>query len=336
MSSIKDVARSTGCSPSTVSRVLNKKGNISEETERRVLEAVEQLGYIPNSVARSLKNCKTNTIGVIVPDVSEIYFARLIRGINLVAGQKGYFIMLCESEESPERENALISLLNENRVDGLIIATVQNDERIINSIQQVTCPIVFVDNVPSSIQGYDSVSTDNIMASRIAVEHLVKQGHSRIAAIMGKRTERVGFERYSGYLKALTDNNIPISNELIRFGDFKELSGYEAMKDLLNGGSLFTAVYIASSKMTYGAMTAIKEAGLRIPEDISIVGFDIQGDYPMLPPGIASVCQKDQETGQCAAEIMFSRIEESTESSVACEHIVLDPFLKLSEIGSEK
>lgn len=333
MSSIKDVARITGCSPSTVSRVVNKKGNISEETERRVLEAIEQVGYIPNSVARSLKNCRTNTIGVIVPDISESFFAQLIKGINLVSVENGCSIMLCESEENPERESSLISLLNENRVDGLIVATVQSDDQIVNSVQQVTCPIVFVDNVPSSIQGYDSVSTDNIKASYLAIEHLVAQGHSRIAAIMGKRTEHVGFERYSGYLKALSHHNIAVDNSLIRFGDFKEQSGYTAMKELLESGSDFTAVYIASSKMTYGAMMAIREAGLRIPEDIALVGFDIQGEYPMLPPGIATVCQQDREAGRRAAKIMFRRMEEASDLSVACEHVVLDPFLKLSESG---
>ncbi|MBE6885661.1 MAG: LacI family transcriptional regulator, partial [Ruminococcaceae bacterium] len=264
MASIKDVAHLTGCSPSTVSRVVNKKGNISEEMERRVLEAIQQVGYIPNSVARSLKNSKTNTIGVIVPDISESFFAQIIKGINLVSGEKDYSIMLCDSSEDPERESSLISLLSENRVEGMIIATVQNDDRIEDVVHQVGCPIVFVDNVPGSIRGFDSVSTDNIKASYLAVEHLVNQGHKRIAAIMGKRTEHTGFDRYSGYLKALAHRNIPVEENLVRFGDFKEQSGYEAMMDLLASGLDFTAVYIASSKMTYGAIAAIREAGLRM------------------------------------------------------------------------
>ena len=305
--------------------MINKKNNISKETEQKILEAIKKVGYVPNTVARNLKSQHTNTIGVVVPDISEPFFAQIIKSINAVAEERDYLITLCDSHEDPRRERRLVSLLNENRVEGIIVASVQNDRDIDKMLEQIGCPVVFIDNVPDNARA-DAVSTDNIAASTLAVESLVKNGHTGLVAIMGKKSEHTGYARYRGYLDALKAHGLPTDEERLRFGDYKEASGYAAMQEFLQSGLSFSAVYVTSSKMTQGALKAIHEKGLRVPEDLSVIGFDIQDKFYFSSSGITTVLQDNAGIGSRAAEIVLERIENP--SSAKGNRVVLSPYVE--------
>ncbi|MHB1484045.1 MAG: LacI family DNA-binding transcriptional regulator [Saccharofermentanales bacterium] len=327
--SIKDIARITGVAASTVSRVINEKGKISDETKKKIFAAIDELNYVPNNVARNLKNKKTKIIGVIVPDISEVFFSFIIKGIDAVLSKSGYNIFLCDSDENPQKEKGYVSLLLENRVDGIIIATVRDkfdDSSSASSPEKLfngNIPVIFIDNIPDTKLNYDSVTIDNEKASIMAVEHLISNGHRNIAAIMGKQSETTGYERFKGYKKALIKSGI--NKNLVKFGDFKERSGYTAMKELLESNEPFSSVFVSSSKMTYGAILAIKEKGMKIPQDISLIGFDIHDEFNMHNPGITTILQPETEIGSVAAEFILKKL--SGELKDVYQKVKLEPVL---------
>lgn len=327
--SIKDIARELKISPSTVSRVMNNSGNISEETTRRVMEIARRMNYVPNKIARSLKGSRTMTIGVIIPDITEIFFAKIVRGIDQSLSANGYNILLCDSNEDEEKERSYVHLLYENQVDGIVVATVQKkfdqDSQLINGPK----PVIYIDNLPDCNAGFNAVNLDNVKASIMAVDHLVDNGHIRIAAIMGKQDETTGFDRYVGFQKGLSRHGISLDPALVRFGDFKEQSGYDAIYDLMNSGEKFTAVYCSSSKMTYGALQALRSLQMKIPEDISLMGFDVYDDYGLLHPGITTIVQPEEKIGKLAANTLLKLIESSEEG--VYQRLSLEPQLLVRE-----
>ena len=323
-STLKDVAKKLNVSVSTVSRVVNNKKYVKPETRQLVQEAMEEMSYTPNQVARSLKIRTTNTIGIIVPDISEDFFSSVIKGIDKVLSSNGYFIVLCDTGEDPEKEEMYLNLYSEKQIDGMILATVNRKHKVVDKLLAKGTPIIFIDNLPPLRNNFDSVIIDNNKASYIAVGHLLEQGHKRIGIITGKTDETTGYERLRGYKMALRDNGIEPDDCLIKVGDFKEPSGYQKMKELLACKDI-TAVYVASSKMTYGAIKAIFEQGLRIPEDISVVGFDIHDNSGLMSPSITTIIQPEDRIGRVAAELLIKKLRDSEEEF--SQKIVLDPAL---------
>ncbi len=325
--SIKDIAQKTGLSVSTVSRVINNKPGISKDTRELVNSAIKKYHYIPNMVARNLINRKTNTIGVIIPDMSEIYFSRIVKGIDHTLSKNGYTMILCDSNESAEKEHKLISVLTEKQVDGIILATVRADHQLEAETRLWNIPLCFIDNTPSSYnRHYNSVSLDNIMASHLAMEHLYKLGHRKIAAIFGKQSESTGMERYQGFCQAVQSFGLELNDSLVRFGDFKEQSGYDAAVSLLSSGQKFTAIYIASSQMTYGAIHAFREKKITIPDDLSLVGFDVRDDNKLYCPTITTILQPEQSMGEMAAKLLVDNIENSLDA-VFSQKTLVKPVL---------
>lgn len=307
---LKDVAEKLNISVSTVSRVVNNKSYVNPKTREKVLKALEELNYSPNQVARSLKNKSTNTVGIVIPDISEDFFSYVIKGIDHVLVENGYSIILCDTGEKAEREELYLNLLIEKQVDGLILATVSKNHTLIQNIMNRGTPVIFIDNLPKLKSGYDSVIIDNAKASYMAVEHLIELGHRNIGIIAGKQDETTGYERLAGYKKALQENNFNIDENLIAIGDFKEKSGYDNMKMLLEKNSSMSAVYVTSSKMTYGAIKAIKEKGLRIPEDIALIGFDVHDPSGLITPSITTILQPEENIGKSAAELILKKLKE--------------------------
>lgn len=324
--SIKDIAKATGFSASTISRVINNKPGISEETRILVNKAIKRYNYVPNMIARNLINRKTSTIGVVVPDFSEVFFSRIIKGIDAVISEKGFTMILCDSNESAEKEKRLISTLCENQVNGIIIATVQEAEDFYNNCISRT-PVVFIDNLLTTNNSFNSVTIDNAKASILAVEHLYKLGHRKIGTIVGKQTESTGRDRYNGYCKALKQLGIEYNEKYVRFGDFKEKSGYESMIDLLENTDI-TSVYTASSKMTFGALIAMKERKIKIPDRIALVGFDIRDENNIYNPSITTILQPERYIGQVAAQLLLNKIEYDEKSSYD-QKVILEPVLSI-------
>ncbi len=328
-SNLKDVAQKLNISVSTVSRVVNGKVYVKPETREMVMKALDELNYTPNQVARSLKNKATKTIGIVVPDISEDFFAYVIKGIDNVLSRNGYTIILCDTGESAQKEELYINLLSEKQIDGVILATVCKEHQTLYKLIAKELPIIFIDNLPHLKTNYDSVIIDNSRASYMAVEHLINLGHKTVGAIIGKMDETTGYERLSGYKKALEDNHLPVNENLIKIGDFKEKSGYEGMKSLLEMNKDISAVYVASSKMTYGAIKAIKEKGLQIPKDISLVGFDIHDVSGLITPSITTVLQPEERIGKVAGELMLKRLQDSDERY--SQKIVLEPEILIRD-----
>lgn len=305
---LQEIANKLGLSVSTVSRVVNNKSTVKESTRKKVLECLEEYGYSPNFLARSLKTNRTHTIGVIVPDITENLFGNIIKGINDVLVEKGYSAVLCDSDESAHNEKKYLRYLRDIRVDGLIVAMVNPDENIIREYFGDKCPVVLVDNTFDNDGKYDSVTIDNFKAGYCGTEYLIKKGHKKIGIIIGSTEQTTGRERLAGYLSAMNDYNLAVEDSFVKKGDYKENSGYSAMEEFFSEGQGISAVFATSSKMTFGAAKLLREKSLTY-KDIALLGFDVADAMEIIHPKITSIIQPDRKIGEEAAKILLHRLE---------------------------
>lgn len=328
VSTLKQIAEELNISIATASRAINGKSVVKDETRRRVLELADKYSYMPNEIARSLQQNHTNTIAVVLPDISETFFGIIVNALDRVVSQYGYMLILADTHESEDKERQLVQMLYTRRVDAMVIATVALDGATVQNFLGTGFPVVFIDNIPN-LDGLDAVTIDNHMASRLAVEHLFAHGHEHIATIIGSKQETTGYERLAGYQETLLQNGKEPNEALIAYGDYKRESGYRAMKELLSrrDENFFSAVYITSEKMTYGALSAIRESGLRVPEDISVVGFDIHPSEDSQQQNITSIRQPEEMIGQ----LVGMRLLESLGVSVQAETTLTAPIPILVE-----
>ncbi len=337
---LKDIADKLGLSVSTVSRVVNNKQYVNPATRAKVMAELEKGNYVPNQVARSLKKQATKTIGILVPDISENFFAQIIKGIDSVVGKYNYSIVLADSNESEEKEEKYLELLFQNRIDALVLATVAKEYKVLMNYFANNIPVVFIDNIPSLDRDIDCTIINNQRASILAVNHLIENGNLKIAVIVGSPDETTGYERLEGYKRALIQNNIEVDEKLIKYGNYKEDTGYTCMKELLSDRDRnpFSAVYVGSERMTYGAIKAIKEFGLNMPDDIALVGFDVHDKSGLITPGITSIRQPESNIGNIVADLVIKRLQEkkhSAKSGISKEtpkqRIVLEPTLDIKD-----
>jgi DNA-binding LacI/PurR family transcriptional regulator len=333
-STLKDIARELGVSVSTISRVVNNKTYVNPKTRKIVLEGLKKFNYMPNQVARSLKKQSTGTVGIVVPDISENFFAQIIKGIDEVLRRKDISIILADSNESSQKEANYLKLLYQNRIDALILATVSKNHETLNMYSSNNIPVIFIDNIPDIDHDIDCVIINNKKASMLAVNHLIENNHRNIAIIVGSPDETTGYERLDGYRRAMEQHKIPVDEHLIQHGNYKEDSGYTCMKILLENRMEhpFTGLYVGSEMMTYGAIKAIKEYGLLIPDDIALVGFDVHDKSGLITPGITSVRQPETYIGKTVADLVVNRLKEkknNTRLNQVYQHIVLEPFLEI-------
>lgn len=328
--SLKKIAEESGYSISTVSRVINGKGRISQKTKDEILKIAKEHHYVPNQVARSLKNSKTNTIGIIVPDIRD-YFNLVIKAADNVFSREGYSILLADTNEDPGKEEAYIHLMYEKRVDGLILATVAEEHEALEMYFQSGVPVIFIDNLPHVEPEYeDCVLLDNSRASALAVECLAKEGHEQIAIIAGNERETTGMERLRGFRNALEDHGLKAIPELMKKGDYQVEGGYRCMRELLEAREAhpFTAVYVSSYKMSCGALKAIREQKLRIPEDVAVVAFDFLDETGLNVPSITTITQPTESIGTIAANRMLARLRCEKETETIAQRILLAPALQ--------
>jgi DNA-binding LacI/PurR family transcriptional regulator len=313
---VKDVAQELNISTMTVSRVLNKKPNVSEETREKVLQTALRLGYIPNHIARSLVTRKTFTIGVIVPEITHSFFPDVIRGIEEAVYKTGYNLLFIHSAEDSTREEEAIQTLASKQVDGILISTAQTvkDFTLYRRMIESGKPLIFFDRYVKRL-GTSCVGIDDVDMAQRMTEHLIGHGYRRIAHLSGPKTVSIGRDRLRGYMKALAGASIPAPGELIVESGFHEQGGYRAMLSLLENSAVEIprAVVAVNDPAAFGAMQAIVEKGYRIPDDIAVVGFsdDIRAPYASTP--LTTVNQLPYEVGKKAAEKLLKHIDNPDE-----------------------
>ncbi len=308
MTSIKDVAQLAGVSTATVSRVLSDKPYVSDEIRQRVLEAVEALDYRPNRVARSLRIQKTSTIGLLVSDIRNPFFTDISRAVEDFAHQNDYTVFLCNTDENPEKEKLYLDLMDAENVAGIILSPTRHTAQVFSQVYRSDIPVVIIDrHVPHP--ELDHVLIDNVDAAQKLVNHLIDDGHQRIAATFGIAST-TGAERREGYLRALKENGIKPDPELSLFVDAKEEAGCDAVLKLLSLPQPPQAIFTTNSLLTAGALRAIRQKNLSIPDEIAIAGFDETRWTTLIVPPLTVIAQPTQEIGQTATELLLKRIKE--------------------------
>jgi len=319
---IKDVAKRADVSTATVSRVLAGSDSVSEKLRARVLESVDALGYIPNQLGRSLRRQTTNIIGLIVTDIQNPFFTSIVRGIQDVLQEHQLVVLIANSDENPKQELLHLQILLSQGVRGLIFAPSRLDYHGLESIFK-DMAVVAVDRIPLNL-GVDSVVVDNVSGAKIATQHLIDQGHRRIGFIAGISKVTTGQDRLRGYLQAIQEAGLPRNDELIQEGFFLQQGGFKAMQALLNLPVHPTAVVSSNNLMTLGALQAIHERCMLIPDEIAVVGFDDMTWTPSLQPPLTVVAQPTYEIGRQAATLLLERFNNP---DVPCQHLVLETEL---------
>ncbi|MDF2380247.1 LacI family DNA-binding transcriptional regulator [Nostoc ellipsosporum NOK] len=312
---IKDIARQLNISISTVSRAMRNAPDVNIETRKAVMALSEELNYQPNKLALSLKQKQTHNIGVLVPNLDYV-LATMVKGIDEVALEAGYTVMVCQSNESFGREIVNTRRLLDSLVDGFIIS-VSSETKVFDhfrKIQEKQMPMVVFDRMTPFLQA-PGVRIDNEDGGFQATEHLIEQGYKRIAILAGPKNLGISNERLDGYLRALKKHRIKVDQDLIIYCDFNQHYAYLATQELLQMKKRPDAIFTISDRMAIGAMLAIKEKGLRMPQDIGLVGFNNEPVVSLVTPGISSVDQPAFELGKAAAKLFIETMHNESDMS---------------------
>ena len=333
----KDVAKKAGVSVATVSRVMNDTGYVKEETRRKIFAAFDELAKQDKVISHSVKKQMNNIIGVIVPDITNPFFGEVVKGISEVAEEHNVSILVCNTEEKLETELKYLELFKTNKIMGLII-TPKSDQINYNieylyQLEDLGVPIVLLDR-GINISHFNSVFVNNTSGAFDAVTALIKEGHQDIAIISGPISSKPGRERFYGYENALKSNGIKVNKELVHYGDFSQNSGYKHTLKVLEMEKRPTAIFAANNMMAMGAVKAIFEKGLRIPEDISFVSFDDVEMFDIMNLNISTVSRPTTYMGEVAAERLFELIKNKDTSKTLVNEILLET--KFVSRGSEK
>ena len=325
---LKDIARATGLSTTTVSLVLNGKPHrISNEKCQLIKETAKKMDYHPNRLAVGLIKHETRTVGLILPDITNVFFSEIAKGLEDVLWKHGYHLLLCNTNDCHEQEISAIRMMRNAMVDGLI--TVMSSETIGDkehqtfvALKHMKRPVVLIDRFNES-GGFSTISLDNFKATYIAVKYLVSLGHRRIACICGPLGLETNDNRLRGYTVALADCGIPFEKSLIYQGDFHYQSGYDAIPVLLPQKP--TAVLCLNDMMAYGAMNALNDQGLRVPDDVSVMGFDDIFFSQITSVPLTVICQPAYGMGQKAGQVLLAELS----AHVQPQKIVFEPTIRV-------
>jgi DNA-binding LacI/PurR family transcriptional regulator len=308
-----DIAKKLGVAPSTVSRALSDHPDVKKATKERIRKLAKDLHYSPNPIAQSLKSSRTTTIGVIVPEIKHDFFSSAISGIEEVAYHAGYTILVCQSNESYEREVVNTNALMHHRVAGVIVSISQNTKNgdHFQDLLRRKIPLVFFDRVCEDVNA-SKVVIDDCKSAFVAVTHLVQKGYKRIAHFGGPKELGICIRRMNGYVEALRQNGLPLLNGFVRYGGLHEEDGYKSMDSMLKENLIPDAIFAVNDPVAIGAFQRIKEAGLKIPGDIAIMGFSNNKITALVDPPLTTVNQPSFEMGRKSAEILIDTIEGGT------------------------
>jgi len=311
----------------TVSRVLRDYPGVRKKTRRKVLEAISELKYEVNAVARNLRQRKTNSIGVIVGNMLSPFYSIIAKTVEDIASNWGYSTILCNGDEDPEKELKYLKVLKSNQVDGIILTPTGKNSRYVNWLIDSGTKVVLLDRLIDGIK-CDAVLVDNENGAYRAVKYLIEQGYQKIGIINGYLDRTTGRERFNGYLRALREANISPDDNMIKIGNFKKDSGIKLTKELLENSNRPQAIFTTNLDMTLGAVITIKESGLRIPQEIGFLGFDDSDWASILNPPLTVVSQPTQAIASTAAELLIKKIE-NKKTSTSRESLIMTLHTKL-------
>lgn len=335
---IKDLARKLDVSASTVSRALKDHPDISEETKKAVKDLAKQLNYQPNTIALSLRQSKTNTIGVIIPEIAHFFFSTVVSGIEDIAYSNGYNVIITQSNESYNKEVIDTQALFNSRVDGILVSVARNTKNYDHFTQliQREMPFVFFDRVIEAINAC-KVIVDDEQGAYEATQHLIEQGYKRIAHLAGPLNLIISQNRLNGYKAAIADNKYMIDDRIIitcGLGTYEEAE--HITNELLDARLPPDAIFANNDVAAYGAMTAIKKRKMKIPEEIAIVGFSNWRFSGLIEPALSSVTQPGFKMGQEAAKLLLKQIDMKDSEQLITETITLKTNLLVRESSLRK
>lgn len=305
---IKDIAKEANVSYATVSRALSGHPEISEGTKAKIRTLAKEMGYTPNAIAKGLVTKNTQTIGLIIPDITNPFFPEVAQGIEECASNYGYQVFLCNSNWDIEKEKNYLMKLCSSRVDGIVIAPVSDNISHILDVSR-NLPLVFAAYNPMS-ENCNYVVTDDFKSSEMAVNYLARLGHTKIAYVGGPKGNSTNIGRINGFNAAMGKNNISINENYIKYGQFKQINGYELTNELLiNNYQLPTAIIAGNDIIALGVIQAIEDFGLKVPKDISVIGFDDISYASLHKIELTTVYQPKNEIGQLCTELLIEKIK---------------------------
>lgn len=327
MTTIIDVAKKARVSKTSVSRYLNGQntGHMSEETKQRIIKAIEELDYQPNSIARSLKQKSTNVIGLVVNDMSNLFFLEIIRGIETELKNSGYNLLVCNSDTNVEMELECLKMLEKRQIDGVILIGMNMPVSHIEKIK-TNFPIVLMEREPGKTN-LDSVRIDNRVGAYAAVKHLIERGHKDIAHITGPNISTMAVERKESYVQCLEEHGLEVCPQYIVSGNYKLESGYAGMQSLMVLEKKPTAVFCANDYMAMGALRFLMEHDYKVPQDVALVGYDDIMVSKMVTPPLTTVRQPVWELAGMAARLLIDRIENKDSSKSEGQTVIMQSEL---------
>lgn len=334
MPTIHDVAKKAGVAPITVSRVINNSGYVSDKVRDTVNAAIEELGYVPNVIARSLKSKRTTTIALVFTDITNPYFNILARGVEDAACEAGYHVIFCNTDESQKQEENYIQLLLQKQVDGILLVPADSSSGSIDLVKKQNTPVVVIDR---RVQGgnVDVVRGDSEGGAYQLTNYLINLGHQRISLLSGPKKVSTSVDRVDGYQRAMTENRL---EEFIDFfyGEYTQESGECLTRKIFSRDTQPTAIFGGNNLISIGAMVALRKMNLKVPEDVALVSFDDIPENLSLYPFLTAIAQPPYEIGKKATELLVSRIKQQGSKHNDFNEIIFPVELIIRESSGER
>jgi LacI family transcriptional regulator len=311
MSTINDVAKRAGVSTMTVSRVINNSSYVSQETRERVEQAVAELGYVPNALARSLHFKESKTIALVLTDITNPFFTTVARGVEDIASEQGYSVIFCNTDESQSEETRYVNILLQNQIGGVLLVPASGVETTVSLLQARGTPVVVLDRRVSEVC-VDTVRCDSEQGAYDLIQHLLGLGHRNIAVLCGPQIVSTAIDRVAGCYRALADSGLDASAAHVYYDHFTQESGYQMTRQALATQPRPTALFATNNFIAIGAFGALRDAGLRVPDDISVVAFDDLPPALVIDPFLTVAAQPAYEMGQKAAELLLAHLTDKT------------------------
>ncbi|MGB8215107.1 MAG: LacI family DNA-binding transcriptional regulator [Anaerolineales bacterium] len=308
MANIRDVAKRAGVAPITVSRCINNSGYCSPDARARIEAAIAELGFVPNRLASGLRSKRTNTLALVLTDITNPFFTTIARGVEDIASEAGYTVIFCNTDESVSKEQMYLQMLLEKRVDGVLLVPALSGIDSVNILKKQATPIVLIDRRLSDLRT-DVVRCDSEGGAYDLTRLLLSLGHREIGFLNGPRGVSTAEDRLTGYRRAMAEAGMPHNEENEFFGAFTQDSGFEMAHQAMQKNHKITAVFAANNFITFGTMKAFQEMGLRVPEDIAVVGFDDLPASLVNFPFLTVAAQPAYEMGRKATEILLGRLD---------------------------